>query len=243
MLSQNASPHDYALKPSDIQKIQSADLVVWVGSDLEVFLAKPIAKSRRSLALANNENMPLRTFTKPCGCGHKHSHYDPHIWLDPEQAKIIAQSITSELIKISPDLKHDYLSKLLQFNQTLSLTVERIKRQLTPIQHQGYFVFHDAYGYFEDYFELNNLGHFTVHPERPIGAKKLITIKNTIEDQSVQCLFSEPQFTPALVEQTVRGTRAQKGELDPVGSMIAVEKGSYFRFLESIANGLIQCLN
>ncbi len=132
LLSQNASPHDYALKPSDIQKIQSADLIVWVGSDLEVFLAKPIAKSRRSLALANNENMPLRTFTKPCGCGHKHSHYDPHIWLGPEQAKIIAQSITSELIKISPDLKLDYLSKLQQFNQTLSQTVERIKQQLTP---------------------------------------------------------------------------------------------------------------
>ncbi len=103
-------------------------------------------------------------------------------------------------------------------------------------------MFHDAYGYFEQEFELNNLGHFTVSPERKPGAKSLIAIKKTLVRENVQCVFSEPQFTPAVIESVTRGSQTKQGQLDPVGSDVEVKKGSYFEFLQQLTDSYTSCL-
>lgn len=53
LLPDGASPHDYALKPSDIKRLREADLVVWVGPEMEAFLTKPVQQ------LENNKNLML----------------------------------------------------------------------------------------------------------------------------------------------------------------------------------------
>lgn len=242
LLMGNASPHDYALKPSDLIRLKQSDLVVWFGKDLESFLVKPVGEIDHALTLQDQETIELRKFGKKCGCGHHHSTYDPHVWLGPTQAIQVAQVITERLVELNPQHTITYQKNLEQFQNNLIVTTTEISYQLKPVKDSGYYVFHDAYGYFEDYFNTKKLGHFTVDPERKPGAKKLNQIRTTINDQNVQCVFSEPQFTPAVIEATVRGTDAKIGSLDPLGSDIKVEKGSYFTLLKSISNSLTDCL-
>ena len=59
----------------------------------------------------------------------------------------------------------------------------------------------------------------------------------------VACVFSEPQFTPAVVESVMRGSDVAKGVLDPLGSDIDVKVGSYFTFLNEMAGSFEQCLS
>lgn len=246
ILNANASPHDYALKPSDVKKIRDSEVVVWFGDDLETFLAKSVEDNANSLAVQNIEGLSLREYG---GDGHDHGHeghdhgsFDPHVWLGPEQSRQVARAISAKLQSIDPDNQQAYQDKLETFEASLDKTVADIRTQLEPIQDQGYYVFHDAYGYYEEFFKMNNLGHFTVGPERKPGAKTLIAIKTTLREQQVKCVFSEPQFTPAVINSVTRGTGTQIGQLDPLGSDIAVEDGSYFAFLKSMANSYSDCL-
>ncbi len=247
ILSANASPHDYALKPSDVKKVQAADLVVWYGRDLEAFLAKLLSDKNNVLELSKIEGLPLIEFGDDHHDHHDHGHdhgsHDPHIWLGVEQASHVAKAVTQELIKLDAKNKATYLSNLESFEKNLAQTDTAIKAELESVADKGYYVFHDAYSYFEQRYALNKLGHFTVSPERRPGAKTLIKIRKTLKNQDVQCVFSEPQFTPAVIESVVRGSDVTKGELDPIGSSVIVKPGSYFEFLRGLSTSFKQCLS
>jgi zinc transport system substrate-binding protein len=86
------------------------------------------------------------------------------------------------------------------------------------------------------------MGYFTVNPDRKPGAKTLIGIKRTLKENQARCVFSEPQFTPAVVESVVRGSNAKIGVLDPIGIDVEVGAGSYFIFLNAMADDFVDCL-
>ncbi|EKB1971462.1 zinc ABC transporter substrate-binding protein ZnuA [Vibrio parahaemolyticus] len=245
LVQSNASPHDYSLRPSDVKKVASADLVIWYGHDLEPFLEKVVSNRSSTLTLSEIPNLALREFDSEHSHdhdGHDHGSHDPHFWLGIKPVKQVAQAVVNKLVEIDPANAKTYSNNLVKFEEQLAAKDKEIELQLAPVKNQGYFVFHDAYGYFEERYQLNNLGHFTVTPDRKPGAKTLIQIRKTLGAGNVACVFSEPQFTPAVVESVMRGSDVAKGELDPLGSVIKVEPGSYFNLLGNMADSFEQCL-
>ncbi|AYF15947.1 high-affinity zinc uptake system protein znuA [Vibrio parahaemolyticus] len=245
LVQSNASPHDYSLRPSDVKKVASADLVIWYGHDLEPFLEKVVSNRSSTLTLSEIPNLALREFDSAHSHdhdGHDHGSHDPHFWLGIKPVKQVAQAVVNKLVEIDPANAKTYSNNLVKFEEQLAAKDKEIEQQLAPVKNQGYFVFHDAYGYFEERYQLNNLGHFTVTPDRKPGAKTLIQIRKTLGAGNVACVFSEPQFTPAVVESVMRGSNVAKGELDPLGSTIKVERGSYFNLLGNMADSFEQCL-
>ncbi|GAL21743.1 zinc ABC transporter periplasmic-binding protein ZnuA [Vibrio maritimus] len=166
VLNANASPHDYALKPSDVKRLHSSDLVVWFGNDLESFLSKSLDGKSNTVKIEEIKDITLREFGKDEHDhgheGHNHGSHDPHVWLGPEQSRQVARAISLKLQELDADNTEAYQQKLAQFEATLDKTIEEVKTQLEPVRSEGYYVFHDAYGYYEEFFKLNNLGHFTV---------------------------------------------------------------------------------
>ncbi len=244
LLNANASPHDYALKPSDVKKINQADVVIWFGEGLEPFLAGVLENKGTGFELADIPNVSLREYSHEGHDhdGHHHGHYDPHFWLGYQPTLQVAKAIADKLGSLDAEHAKLYQANYQHFAQTYAQKHEQLKSQLKPVQDQGYFVFHDAYGYFEQDYQLNNLGHFTVSPERKPGAKTLIKIRNELRNNNAKCVFSEPQYTPAVVETVMRGSDAKRGVLDPIASMIEVKPGSYFEFIEQVANSFSHCL-
>ncbi|EIZ1044931.1 zinc ABC transporter substrate-binding protein [Vibrio parahaemolyticus] len=245
LVQSNASPHDYSLRPSDVKKVASADLVIWYGHDLEGFLEKVVSNRSSTLTLSEIPNLALREFDSEHSHdhdGHDHGSHDPHFWLGIKPVKQVAQAVVNKLAEIDPANAKTYSNNLVKFEEQLAARDKEIEQQLAAVKNQGYFVFHDAYGYFEERYQLNNLGHFTVTPDRKPGAKTLIQIRKTLGSGNVACVFSEPQFTPAVVESVMRGSDVVKGELDPLGSAIKVEPGSYFNLLGNMADSFAQCL-
>ncbi|MFM2608650.1 zinc ABC transporter substrate-binding protein ZnuA [Vibrio chagasii] len=248
LMNSNASPHDYALKPSDVKKVHSADMVVWFGPDLEAFLTKVIESNDNVIEIAKIPGINLRAYgheehDHEAHEGHHHGSHDPHFWLGIDQVEVAAKYISDKLIETDPDNAMAYQENLDSFLIALEEKKQSIREQLAPVKDKGYYVFHDAYGYYEEEFGLNNLGHFTVSPDRKPGAKSLIAIKKTIVRENVQCVFSEPQFTPAVIESVTRGSNAKQGQLDPVGSSVEVKSGSYFDFLQQLTDSYTSCLN
>ncbi|EGU47235.1 hypothetical protein VII00023_13457 [Vibrio ichthyoenteri ATCC 700023] len=244
LLNSNASPHDYALRPSDVKKVASADLVIWFGHDLEPFLEKVVEKQEHVLELSKIDGLSLREFAAGHADhdGHDHGSHDPHFWLGVQPTQQVAKAITESLKQLDAEHAAQYEINYQRFTQQLTAQHTQIVERLAPVKQVGYFVFHDAYGYFEQDYDLNHLGHFTVSPDRKPGAKTLIRIRSALADKQAKCVFTEPQFTPAVVESVVRGSESKVGVLDPVASQIEVKKGSYFTFIDQMASNFVTCL-
>lgn len=244
LLPPGASPHDYALRPSDVKRIQQAELVIWFGQDLEPFMSKLLAERQSVLTLSHIPNLVLREYGEAENHdGHQHGNYDPHFWLGIDAVRQVAQAITAQLMIIDSVNQTQYQTNLTNFLANLTQQEGIIAEKLGAVKMVPYYVFHDAYGYFEEHFSLNNRGHFTVSPERKPGAKTLIGIKQALQTEQAKCVFSEPQFEPAIIETVVRGTSAKIGVLDPLASAIELNQGSYFQFLDSLAESYYACLS
>ncbi|MDA9743820.1 zinc ABC transporter substrate-binding protein [Candidatus Pelagibacter sp.] len=317
-----ASPHGFALKPSHAKMLQEADLIFWVGEDLESFLEKPlntIAKKAENIELMEIKGLNKLKFRernifdghddhdhghkedkhkeddhddhdhkkkdghkedghddhdhkKKDGHkeddhdhghkkkddhddhddhghkkkddhddheGHHHGEHDPHIWLDPINAKVILNEMVEHLIENDPNNASTYksnLNKALKDLDKLTVDVMTELNKSTPS-----IVFHDAYQYFEERFNVKVLGAFTVNTDVMPGAEQLAEIREIIEHDKITCIFSEPQFNPDIINAVAKDMDIKTGVLDPLGATLDPGKDLYFDLIRNMSKSFKGC--
>ena len=317
-----ASPHGFALKPSHAKMLQEADLIFWVGEDLESFLEKPlntIAKKAENIELMEIKGLNKLKFRernifdghddhdhghkedkhkeddhddhdhkkkdghkeddhddhdhkKKDGHkeddhdhghkkkddhddhddhghkkkddhddheGHHHGEHDPHIWLDPINAKVILNEMVEHLIENDPNNASTYksnLNKALKDLDKLTVDVMTELNKSTPS-----IVFHDAYQYFEERFNVKVLGAFTVNTDVMPGAEQLAEIREIIEHDKITCIFSEPQFNPDIINAVAKDMDIKTGVLDPLGATLDPGKDLYFDLIKNMSKSFKGC--
>ena len=260
LLPDGASEHDYSLRPSDVKRLQGADLVVWIGPEMEAFMEKSVKNipNAKQVTIAQlNDVKPLLlkgaddddddhghndAGSEKSDEHHHHGDYNMHLWFSPEIARASAVAIHEKLVELMPQSRAKLDANLKDFEAQLAATDKQVGNELAPLKGKGYFVFHDAYGYYEKHYGLTPLGHFTVNPEIQPGAQRLHEIRTQLVEQKATCVFAEPQFRPAVVEAVARGTSVRMGTLDPLGTNIQLSKASYSQFLSQLANQYASCL-
>ena len=166
-----------------------------------------------------------------------------HIWLDPENARGMVRGIVSALSDADSANAARYEANGDRLVAALDSLDGEIAASLAPVKSQPYIVFHDAYQYFEAHFDINGVGAISVDPERAPGAKRVATLRDKIADLQAACVFSEPQFEPAVVATVIEGTSAKTGELDPLGANQPAGPKAYFGLMRDLAENLIECLS
>ena len=280
-----ASPHGFALKPSHAKMIQNADIIFWVGEDIESFLEKPlktIAKKAEKIELMEIKGLTKLKFRernifeghddhghKEDGHddhakkeddhddhghddehkeddhddhgheGHAHGEYDPHIWLDPMNAKVILSEMAVHLIKNDPKNEAKYKANLKKAHKDLDKLTKKVKSELNKDFKS--IVFHDAYQYFEERFGINILGAFTVNTDVMPGAEQLAEIREVIEHDKVSCIFSEPQFNPDIIKAVAKDTNVATGVIDPLGATLNPGKDLYFDLISNMSKSFKGC--
>ena len=164
--------------------------------------------------------------------GHAHGEHDPHVWLDPMNAKVIVKEIEKQLVKLDPSNSSKYKANSKKAQSELDNLIKNIKRDLA--KDLRFVVFHDAYQYFENRFGIKVLGALTVNPDVLPGAEQLSEIREVIEHEKVNCLFSEPQFNPAIIKSIAKDTKIKTGVLDPLGATMNKGKGMYTKLLSNM---------
>lgn len=253
LIGANASPHDYALKPSDARALAEANLIVWVGEGLESMLAQPLnslAGNAEVLTLSKTEGMRLLPVREGGAWGvhdheEEHGHggeMDTHLWLSPNNARRIVAVIAERLGDMDPDNASRYQTNAATMTAQIKTLEARLQQQLAPVHELPYIVFHDAYHYFEEAFALHPVGAIAISPERRPGARRIIEIRKALRDSGARCIFSEPQFRPAIVEVVMEGSHARHGVLDPLGTSFTPGKGQWFALMQGLADSLSGCL-
>lgn len=252
-----ASPHTYALKPSDAQKLNRADVVFRVSEGFEPFTGKLFkALPKTAMAVTLEETPELNLLAKRTsatfdahahGHGHKQyakkSGYDSHIWLDPNNANAIAARVAEVLAQRFPE----YASKFQTNAETLRASIEALAAELEdalkPVRGKPFVVFHDAYQYFEQRFGLTAAGSITVSPDVAPSAKRLSDLRKKIASLGAVCVFAEPPFEPRLVATVTEGTKARSALLDPEGVTLAAGPELYSTLMRNLARGFKDCLD
>ena len=267
-----SSPHTYSLKPSGARKLQDAELVFWMGDEIETFLKEPIKNISGSAAIIKllNAHGLKRIEFREGGMfddhghddhkehaekkhdhghddhekydNHAHGEIDPHVWLDPVNAIALVHEIEEALVKADPAHAAVYEENARKLRSQLNSLVSELRDQLEPVQDKSFIVFHDAYHYFEQRFDVSAVGSITVSPEVLPGAQRISELREKIMSLGAACIFSEPQFEPKLVKSLVEGSGAKTGVLDPLGASIASGPDMYFQLLRNMASSIKTCL-
>ena len=303
-----ASPHGFAMKPSHAKMLQNADLIFWVGEDLENFLEKPlnsIAKKAEKIELMEIKGLQVLKFRErnifddhddhghddhddhgkkeddhdhddhgkkeddhdhddhgkkeddhghddhgkkeddhddhghDDHEGHAHGEFDPHIWLDPINAKVILNEMVEHLIENDPKNEAKYKSNLATALKEIDkLTIDVMTDLSSSVSS---IVFHDAYQYFEERFNVNILGAFTVNTDVMPGAEQLAEIREIIEHDKVACVFSEPQFNPDIIKAVAKDMNIKTGVVDPLGATLDPGKDLYFNLIRNMSASFKGC--
>ena len=253
LLPPGASPHNYALRPSDVRKVQSVDLLYWIGPDMEGFLPRVLGgRSLPSVAVQDLPGLKLRHFGADNHSHaeeadeHDHDHrpgsLDAHLWLSPVNARVIADKMAADLSAADPANAQRYQSNAKAFDARLDALDQRLKKRLANVEGKPYFVFHEAFDYFEDAYGLKHAGVFAVAAEVQPGAQHVAAMRKRLQEVGKTCVFSEPPLRPRLAETLVAGLPVKLAELDALGGYTPATAQGYEQVLEKLGHDLAGCL-
>ncbi|RMF73730.1 MAG: ABC transporter substrate-binding protein [Planctomycetota bacterium] len=197
LIPEGQSPHTFAPTPREITRFSQAD----------AYFALAVGHEPALRAKAAAINPHMRVFDVLIGVSlldgepHSHGHThapdvlevgDPHAWLDPQRAKQIAANIASGLSEIDPAHAADYRRKLARLHERLDALDADLRERLRPFAGRTILVFHPAYSYFADAYDLRQL---PVEVEgKPPTARQLGALASRVRSEGIRVLFYRPQM-------------------------------------------------
>ena len=265
------NPHTFVFKPSHAEMIENADIIFWIGEDLEAFMEKPLdslAKNAKTIAfmdLASIEKLKFREqniFDDHDDHGHDDhddhghkdddhddhaGHHDGHNHGEFDAHIWLDPANAKEMVlEISHELSELDPSNKSKYEDNASKTIVALDKLIEEVDKSlskdiSYIVFHDAYQYFEKRFGVIPAGALTLNPDVLPGAKQIADIQDVINDKGIKCIFSEPQYNPKIIETLGNDMNISTGVMDPLGAYIDAGPSMYSDLINQIANSIKDC--
>lgn len=234
LLDGKQSPHDYALKPSDVSKLNNHNTLIWVGPSMETPLSRHIRNMKHTtvITLVRNDVQTLEDHDL---------NKDPHRWLDPRQAISDMQYVTVKLSEAFPHLRTKlYINakRLINKLRTLENQVNKIMNQkrVLPV-----LLTHDAWRYFTGRFRLSVQGIINPVAHHKPGTAHMHEIIKTIEENGTKCIMNEPQLSSMSNRKLAEQYNLRLLTIDPLASTEAAGADAYFNMMRSNAETLALC--
>jgi zinc transport system substrate-binding protein len=222
-----STSHDYHLKPSDIKRIQNADLIVWAGPNSDIFLTKQ-AQKNPSKWIDVSQYIHSKEHSL-----HHGVHNDEHVWFHPDVAVKLYHQIRKKYS--AHQLPHAY-----PFEQLLTNAIKEGRELLSLYKEDDYIVYHPAYQYWQEAIGIKPGIAITVSPDVPVSFKKIKNIKSRIND--IHCFVQEPSSNKKVVALLLKDTDIQLVSIDPMAHSREINQTSYIDWYRSINTRMENCL-
>jgi zinc transport system substrate-binding protein len=250
LIPQNQSPHYYSLTPRAAHTVTRADLVLWIGPEMETKLAVPLQNLVAPSHLLTVSTWPdIRRLPARNGgaweaAEHAHAGHgdlDPHLWLAPDNAIKIVQHLERELTQLDPAHAEQYQVNAETAIKAIHAAEQAIAQQFKAAQPGSYLIMHDALQYFEQHYGLKPSGALMVDPERKPGAQRILRLRQQLRQDGINCILYEARYGRRWVETLIEGTSVQAVAIDPLGLEVAADANHYSALLNKLAKSLLQC--
>jgi zinc transport system substrate-binding protein len=272
ILPPGASPHGYAMRPSEAAALADAELVVWMGEALTPWLGRAVdalSSEAHSLELLDAEGTLLLGYRQGAAfdvhdhAGEAHDEgdhaqagahggaqeglqgaggIDPHAWLDPENAELWLDAIAAALAEADPGNAGLYARNAAEGRAEIDALTAQLSQTLAPVRGRAFIVFHDAFHYFEHRFGLEAAGAISLGDASSPSPARIAEIRETLRRTGARCVFAEPQFARDLIATVAEGTGARAATLDPLGAALEPGPELYARLMRKLVHDLLDCL-
>ena len=266
LVDPGASPHGYALRPSQARALSRADMIFWVGEALTPWLHHPLetlAENAISVELMELPSTITLEFREDAGFeehdhgahadhesdehehheqdDHGHEGIDPHGWLDPENARSWIIEISDRLSSMDPENAPAYARNAAEATARLDALIADLSAEMSRAAGMKFVVFHDAFHYFERRFGLSASGAITLSDASDPSAGRVAELRSTIAKTGVTCVFAEPQFNLGLIRAVAEGG-VRIATVDPMGVGVAAGPDLYDQMMRGLSAGVLSCL-
>jgi zinc transport system substrate-binding protein len=234
------SPHTFTPTPKTKKAIDGSQRTFAIGHHLDDWVFELIDDP--STIILTDKDITLRKYgssSKESNNGHVHNEYDPHYWLDPRNAKTIADTISAELIIIDPKNQNHYTNQLQLFKEEMDLLYTEQVALMKPVHDIPFLTMHDAWFYYTEAFGLNLVGSFNPSGAENPTPKYLQSLQDLIDTTGAQAIFNEPQLPVSGLLPFIGDNDLSLGILDPFSGIQGIELYSHlirYNSKELIAN-------
>ena len=227
ILPPGQSPHDAVPTISAVKKLNTADKIVWIGSNFEVRAAKQISSFPESKLITGIELLPQKK-TPSHQDSHGHYEIDPHIWLSPNIANQIAKKLQQAFDLPMQDIftKNDH---------------ERISTLLAPAKNNYFISHHDAIGYFIEAFDLMPPLSIRDGMGEKQGIKTQLRLRQQAQELNARCILVEPQHGHKDAMRLAKDLNLPLIEFDIQSLDQPFKQMTYVSYIEAITNQLLSC--
>ena len=228
------SPHSYALTPSDRIALDNADLVLWVGKELETFIEGAIDQLQgQATVLTVLEMQDVNRLNLENG------QLDPHVWLDTRNALQIAWAISRELEALDGENQADYRQNLESFQNRLAATEGELLRVTANLLTAPFIVHHNAYQYFEQQIGLEHEFALVLDPEIQPGIRHILNVRELIQQTRPGCLLLEPDSNQAAIDTFLSGYELTQVTVDLLGNQVVYGRDGYSQLMLKLTSAFI----
>lgn len=202
-------PHEWEPSPDDVITIQTADLVVSNGLGIDAWLddvLSSLGSEAPAHVCASDGITPLKT---------DHGT-DPHIWLNPANARLQAQTIAEALARVDADGGHVYQDNLADFGLKLQDLDYDYQTSLATCARHEIVVSHEAYGYLCQAYHLEQIGIEGLSPDSEPDAARMAQIVDLVRAKGITTIFFEELVSPKVAQAIASETGAEAVELSPL---------------------------
>lgn len=249
LLPPGASPHDYAMRPSEARMLTNADIVFWVGEGLTPFLEAPVeslaanATSVEFLHADGWEPLPMREFhDKEEDEHHDHGSLDPHAWLSPSALTAWAGIVAETLSATDPENAESYRKNADAFVAEVDAINNEAIAFLTDVQDGKYVVSHDGFQYFETAFDMPSTDMIALSDASNPGAAHLAALRDRVAEEGVTCVLTDTQTNLGWAELVAEGQDVRFAVVDPLGAALPADEHQATAIILDTAKALSACL-
>ena len=253
MVPSGTEPHDWEPSTNDLKNLEKADVFIYNGADMEPWADDLLVSRSDTLRVVEaSENVELRTTDgehehahEHEGADHHHGDFDPHVWLDPENAKIEMEAIRDALCAADPENSTVFQSNYEKYAAELDVLDAEFREKLAPLPNRTIVVAHEAFGYLCDAYGLTQVGIEGLSPDSEPDPGRMAEVIDFVRDHSISTIFFEELVSPKVAEAIASETGAQAKMLSPLEGLSdeqAAAGADYFSVMHDNLAALMEAL-
>lgn len=254
MVPSGTEPHDWEPSTNDLKNLEKADVFIYNGADMEPWADDLLVSRSDTLRVVEaSENVELRTTDgehehahEHEGADHHHGDFDPHVWLDPENAKIEMEAIKDALCAADPENSTVFQSNYEKYAAELDALDAEFREKLAPLPNRTIVVAHEAFGYLCDAYGLTQVGIEGLSPDSEPDPGRMAEVIDFVREHSISTIFFEELVSPKVAEAIASETGAQAKMLSPLEGLSdeqAAAGADYFSVMHDNLAALMEALN
>ena len=223
MVPAGTEPHDWEPSTNDLKNLEKADMFVYNGADMETWADDLLTSKSDSLRVVMaSENVELMTTDgkhehahEHEGADHHHGNFDPHVWLDPENAKTEMETIKDALAEADPANAQTYQANFDKYAAELDALDKEYSDTLSPLPNKTIVVAHEAFGYLCAAYGLEQVGIEGLSPDSEPDPGRMAEVIDFVRANNVRTIFFEELVSPKVAQTIASETGAEAKMLNP----------------------------